>query len=204
MKHTIYDDDRPENIRGVIFWTVLFLTIGYVAFNAVSPNNDVNIAVDILVGTFATMALVYYIGAAAKAIWTGSRANTDYLIVGICLSWASQDGQAWLRVVSRLSGFDLAFTNSELFAPVKLLSVIAAILHVIPKGAADGVVPQGNKKSVLWSFAFAISLAGLVLFFKPDPRPWIKMMPSWSKDMFHTGALPSKNRQQQDASRLLP
>lgn len=194
MKHTIYDQDRPENIRGVIGWTVLLLAIGYVAFNAVFPNNDVNIAVDVLVGVFATMALSYYVGAAIRAIWVGSRANTDYLIVGICLSWMSQDGQAWLRVISRLSGFDLSFTNSELFGPVKLLSIIAAVLHVIPRGAANGVVPQGNKKAVAWSFAVAALLAGTILITKPDPRPLIKMMPGWTRDAFQTGSLPSASR----------
>ena len=189
MKHTIYDQDGSENIRGVIGWTVFFLAVGYVAFNAVLPNNDVNIAVDVLVGVFATMALTYYVGAAARAIWSGSRANTDYLIVGICLSWMSQDGQAWLRVVSRLSGFDLAFTNSELFGPVKLLSVIAAVLHVIPKGAANGIVPRGNRNAVGWSMAIAVLIAGLILAIKPDPKPLIQMMPSWTRDAFHTGAL---------------
>lgn len=190
MKHTIYDDDTPENIRGVIGWTVLLLAIGYACFNALLPNNDINIAVDVLIGTFASMALFYYIGAAARAIWVGSRANTDYLIVGICLSWLSQDGQAWLRVISRLSGFDLVFTNSELFGPVKLLSVIAAVMHVIPKGAANGVVPQADKRAVAWSFAIAAVIASLILVVKPDPRPLIKMMPNWSRDAFHTGSLP--------------
>ena len=141
-------------------------------------------------GTFATMAVSYYILAALRAVWTGSRANTDYLIVGICLSWISQDSLAWLRVVSRLSGFDPTFLNSEIFAPVKLLSVIAAVLHVIPKGAADGVVPQGNKKAVVWSFVVAALLASLILIAKPDPRPLIQLMPGWSRDAFRTGAGP--------------
>lgn len=182
-----FEDAPHENIRGVIGWTVLLLTAGYVVFNAFYPNNDVNIAVDVLVGTFATMAVSYYIVAAIKAIWTGSRANTDYLIVGICLSWLSQDALAWLRVVTRLSGFDPAFLNSEIFAPVKLLSVIAAVLHVIPKGAANGVVPRGNRSAVMVTFGVAIALAGLILAVRPDPRPLIQIMPDWSRDMFRTG-----------------
>lgn len=184
-----FEDPRPENIRGVIGWTVLLLTAGYVVFNAFYPNNDVNIAVDILVGVFATMAVSYYVAAALKAVWTGSRANTDYLIVGICLSWISQDSLAWLRVVSRLSGFDPAFLNSELFAPVKLLSVIAAVLHVIPKGAANGVVPRGNRSAVAVAFGVALVLAGVILTVRPDPRPLIQMMPDWSRDFFRTGSI---------------
>jgi hypothetical protein len=186
-----FEDHPPENIRGVIGWTVLFLTAGYVAFNAFYPNNDVNIAVDVLVGTFATMAVSYYIFAALKAVWTGSRANTDYLIVGIALSWISQDSLAWLRVVSRLSGFDPAFLNSEIFAPVKLLSVIAAVLHVIPKGAANGVVPRGNRSAVIVAFVVAVVLAGLILAIRPDPKPLIQMMPDWSRDIFRTGGAKS-------------
>ncbi|MCJ2037590.1 hypothetical protein MKK55_01250 [Methylobacterium sp. J-059] len=73
---------------------------------------------------------------------------------------------------------------------LKLLSVIAAVLHVIPKDAADGVIPQGNKKTFVWSFVIAAILAGLILIVRPDPRPLIQMMPGWSKDAFHTGSRP--------------
>lgn len=176
-----------ENIRGVIWWTVIFMGAGFLALNAFHPNNDVNIAVDILIGVMSTMALSFYIFTAIKAVWTGSRAHVDYLIVGIALSWLSQDGQAWLRVISRLSGFDPAFVNSELFAPIKLLSVVAAVLHVVPKGAANGVVPRGNSAAVAASFVVAAVIATLVLTFKPNPKPYIDMMPGWSRDFFQTG-----------------
>lgn len=187
----IYDDDRPENIRSIIGWTVFVLMSGFVVVNAFVPNNDVNIAVDVLVGVMATMALTFYIGRATAAIWTGSRTNTDYLIVGIALSWLSQDGQAWLRVVARLSDFDPAWVNSELFAPVKLLSVVAAVLHVIPKGAANGVVPRGSRVAVIGFFGLAAVLAVTILAARPDPRPIIDRMPGWSRDLFQTGEAPA-------------
>lgn len=187
MKHTIYDDDRPENIRSTIGWTVAILTIGYILINAFVPNNDINIAVDVLVGVMATMALVYYLGAAVRAVWTGSQANTDYLIVGITLSWLSQDGQAWMRVVARLSQFDPAFLNSELFAPLKLLSVVAAVLHVIPRGAANGVVPTGDRVAVGIALLVAAVLSVGILTLRPDPRPMIQNAPIWMKDLFQTG-----------------
>lgn len=185
----IYDDPRPENIRSTIGWTVFVLVLGYVVVNALVPNNDVNIGVSVLVGTTATMVLCFYLMTAIKAIWTGSDRHTDYLIVGIVLSWISQDGQAWLSVAARLSGFSPILMNSELFAPLKLLSVVAAVLHVIPRGAADGVVPRSNKAAVFGFLGLAGFLAVLILVVKPDLSPWIDRMPGWSRDWFSTGAM---------------
>ncbi|MRI57472.1 hypothetical protein D8770_26600 [Methylobacterium sp. DB1607] len=187
----IYHDPRPENIRSVIAWTAFLLGCGYIALNAVLPNNDMNIAVDILIGVMATVVLSFYIRAGILALWTGSRTNTDYLIVGIALSWLSQDGQAWLRTILRLSNFNPAFANSELFVPIKLLTVIAAVLHIVPKGAANGVVPRGNTYSVLVGFGIAAVLVFATLVYKPDVQPVIDRMPPWTRDLFRTGAVPT-------------
>lgn len=188
----IYDDPRPENIRGVIAWTVFALGCGYVALNAVLPNNDLNIAVDILIGVMAMVVLSFYIKAAWLALWTGSHTNTDYLIVGIALSWLSQDGQAWLRALLRLSNFNPAFANSEFFVPIKLLTVVAAVLHIVPKGAANGVVPKGNTMSVVFGFGVAAALVVGTLVIRPDVQPVIDRMPPWTRDLFRTGAVPSE------------
>ncbi|EHP94853.1 hypothetical protein [Methylorubrum extorquens] len=187
----IYHDPSPENIRSVIAWTAFLLGCGYVTLNAVLPNNDLNIAVDILIGVMATLVLGFYFWTFVLAIWTGSRKNTDFLIVGIALSWMSQDGQAWLRVILRMSGFSPAFANSELFVPIKLLSVIAAVLHIIPKGAANGVVPRGNTFSVLAGFGVAAALVLGALVIRPDVQPVIDRMPPWTRDLFRTGAIPT-------------
>lgn len=187
----IYHDPRPENIRSVILWTAFVLACGYVALNAILPNNDLNIAVDILIGVMAAVVLTFYIKAAWLALWTGSRTNTDYLIVGIALSWLSQDGQAWLRTILRLSNFSPAFANSELFVPIKLLTVVAAVLHIVPKGAANGIVPRGNTNSVLIGFGIAVALIFGTLVYRPDVGPWIDRMPPWTRDLFRTGAIPT-------------
>ena len=187
----IYHDPRPENIRSIIAWTAFVLGCGYVALNAVLPNNDMNIAVDILIGVMALVVLSFYIRAAFLALWTGSEKNTDYLIVGICLSWMSQDGQAWLRAILRLSGFNQTLANSELFVPIKLLSVIAAVLHIVPKGAANGVVPRGNAHAIIIGLFVAAGLVVATLIVKPDVQPFIDRMPGWSRDLFRTGFAPS-------------
>lgn len=186
-----YDHEEPANVRSTIAWTVFVLILGYIAFNAAYPNNDVNVAIGVLQGTMATMVLCYYFWWAIKAIWKKSQDREDYLIAGIVLAWISTDGQAWLSVVARLAKFPPEFVNSELFAPVKLISVVAAVLHVIPKGAANGVIPRGNKKAVSIFFGIAFVLATLILAFRPDPKPWIDRMPSWSKDTFRTGQRPA-------------
>lgn len=188
----IYHDPRPENIRSVILWTAFVLGCGFVTLNAFLPNNDLNIAVDILIGVMAMVVLTFYVRAAFLALWVGSRTNTDYLIVGIALSWLSQDGQAWLRTVLRLSNFNPAFANSELFVPIKLLTVVAAVLHIVPKGAANGVVPRGNTYSVMVGFVIATVLVISTLVYRPDVHPLIDRMPPWTRDLFRTGAIPTE------------
>lgn len=188
----IYHDPTPENIRSVIAWAAFVIGCGYLVLNVALPNNDVNIAVDILIGVMALVVLAFYIPAALLALWTGSRANTDYLIVGIALSWMSQDGQAWLRAILRLSNFNPAFANSEFFVPIKLLSVVAAVLHIVPRGAANGIVPKGNTASVLVGFGLASLLVFVTLIYRPDVQPMIDRLPGWTRDLFHTGAIPTE------------
>ncbi|GJE25369.1 hypothetical protein [Methylobacterium organophilum] len=105
------------------------------------------------------------------------------------MSWISQDGQAWLRVISRLSNFNPAFVNSEIFGLVKLVTVVAAVLHIVPKGAVNGVIPRGNTYSVVVAFLVAAVLAVGLLSWKPKPQPQIERMPGWTRDLFQTGAV---------------
>ena len=187
--HSIYDSDKPENIRSIIAWLIGFLTFGYIALNAFVPNGDMNIGIDVLLTVMALSALSYYIAAALRAIISGSRVYIDFLIVAISLSWLSQGGQAALRVITRLSGFDPAFVNNELFGVFKLMSVIAAVLHILPRGAADGVVPKSNTATVLGSFLFAAVLAVTVVVTKPDPKPLIDRSLPWIGDWFRSGEI---------------
>lgn len=183
----IYDRERPETIRSTIYLSSLILVTGYVILNIFMPNNDMNLIVGVMQVVGATMVLCYYIWAAIKAIFTGSSANVDFLIVGIVLSWISTDGQAALALLARLSNFPPTLMNSELFPPLKLLSVIAAILHVIPRGAADGVVPASNKASVAAFMVVSVVLATALVMTKPDPTNMINNAPQWMRDFWQTG-----------------
>lgn len=183
----IYDRTTPETIRSTIYLSALILIIGYCTLNVFLPNNDMNLIVGMMQVVMATMVLCYYIVAAIKAVFTGSSKNVDFLIVGIVLSWISTDGQAALALLARLSGFPPALMNSELFPPLKLLSVIAAILHVIPRGAADGVVPKSNKATVVGFVLVSLILAAILVVAKPDPTNFINSTPPWMRDFWETG-----------------
>lgn len=186
-KHLIYDSDRPENIRSIIGWLVGTLAFGYLLLNVFTPNADMNIGIDVLLSVMSIAALTYYAGAAIRAILTSSRAYIDYLIVAIALSWLSQGGQAALRVIARLSKFDPAFVNNELFGILKLASVVAAVCHILPRGAADGVVPKSNTATVLSAFVIAAILAVVVVATKPDPRLFIERSRPYIGDWFRPG-----------------
>ncbi len=186
----IYDDNRPENIRSTIAWLAGILAFGLLGFNVFLPNNDVNIGIGVLIVSFSTMVLTLYGVAAARAILTGSVKHTDYLIVGICLSWFATEGREIVVIIARLANLSPAILNSDFLLYLKLLYPIAAILHVLPKGAVDGVVPKGNKVVVISTFAIATVLAVVVVSIKPDTTDLIEKIPMWLKDYWRTGAGP--------------
>jgi hypothetical protein len=185
----IYNDDRPENVRSTIGWVCFFLLFGFVTFNAIYANNDVNIALDTIITVFGLYVVIKYAWKSVLAILKGSRASADYLIVGITLSWAGQAGRAAGSIVTRLSGFDPVWLNSEFFGWIKLLTIVAAVCHVVPAGAIRENVPAPSRFGVAGAFFVSIGLIVLLLAYKPDLRPWIDVMPGWSRDTFNTGGL---------------
>lgn len=184
----IYNDSRPENVRSTIGWVCFVLLFGFVAFNSIWPNNDVNIAADILIFVFGLHVVWKYARVSLSAILSGSGESPDYLIVGITLSWVGQSFRAVGSIVSRLSGFDPVWLNSEFFGWIKLITIIAAICHVVPAGAIKENVPAASRFGVAGAFIVSVVLTVAVLAYKPDPKPWIDNMPGWARDMFHTGA----------------
>ncbi len=189
-RHSVYDAPGPENVRSVIGLSSVGLLFLYLGLNALAPNNDVNIVLSIVQGTMATMVLFFYLPRAVYAICIASQDKQDYLIVGIVLGWLATDGQAWLTAIARLAGMPPTFLNSELFAIPKVIYIVAAVMHVIPRGAANGVIPRGNKAFAALCFAASVALSIVTLAVRPDPRPLIDMMPAWTRDVFQTGALP--------------
>lgn len=203
----IYNHDGPENVRSTIGWVCFLLLFGFVAFNVFYQNNDVNIALDSIISVFGFYVVLKYARKSIIAILSGSGDSADYLIVGITLSWAGQALRAAGSIVTRLSAFDPAWLNSEFFGWIKLLTIMAAVCHVVPAGAIrrDGKesIPAPSRFGVAGAFAIAFTLIFVLLAYKPDLRPWIERMPGWSKDTFHTGQRPTTGAQSSDGWPLL-
>jgi hypothetical protein len=199
----IYNDDSPENVRSTISWVVFFLILGFVIFNVFWANNDVNLALDTIITVFGLHVVWKYARRSILTIVKGDGEAADYLIVGITLSWLGQAGRAAGSIITRLSGFDPVWLNSEFFGWVKLITIIAAVCHVIPAGAIrrDGreSIPAPSRFGVAGAFFISISVIVLLLVYKPNLKPWVDSLPHWSRDMFNTGTLISGREKHADA-----
>ena len=58
--HSIYDSDKPENIRSIIAWLIGLLAFGYIVLNSFIPNSDMNIGIDVLLTVMALSARTFY------------------------------------------------------------------------------------------------------------------------------------------------
>jgi hypothetical protein len=187
----IYNDDSPENVRSTIWLVCFLLIVGYGCINVFSPNNDVNLGLDTIIGVLGLYVVFKYLRRSVLTILTGSGDSSDFLIVGVCLSWLSQSGRAAGSIVTRLSGFDPAWLNSEYFGIVKMITIVAAVCHVVPAGAikANGreSVPAPSRYGLAFAFLLSFALVFVLLAYKPDLKPWVDQMPAWSLDMFQTG-----------------
>lgn len=184
----IYDQKGPDHIRGAIWLTVILLGFGYSVINAFVPNSDMNIAIGVLQASAATMVVYIYGKDAWQALRKKNPARTDFLIVGIVLAWLSTDGQAILAVLFRLSGMPSWFVNSELYAPIRLLSVVAAVLHVTAPGAVDGLVPRKNRIAMGLGLGGAVLVMLVLLWQRPDIGPIIERTRPYISDWWSTGA----------------
>lgn len=191
----IYNHDGPETVGSTISWTCFVLGAGYVALNIFLPNNDLNIFLDAIIWVLGLYVVIKYLPRSAVTIIKGHGSSADFLVVGIFLSWLSQSGRAAGSIVTRLSSFDPSWLNGEYFGLVKLLTILAAVCHVIAAGAIqfpDGSesLPRRSRYGLLVTFLVATLLGGILISQKPDLKPWIDRMPGWSKDLFHTGMRP--------------
>lgn len=195
----IYNDDRPENVRSTIGWVCFLLVIAFVGSNAFYPNSDINIGLDTMIGVLGLYVVLKYLRRSVFTILNGGGDASDFLIVGVLLSWLGQALRAGGSIVTRLSGFDAVWINSEVWGWMKIITVIAAVCHVVPAGAikANGreSVPAPSRFGLAGAFFISFVLTIALLAAKPDPRPWIDRMPGWSRDMFNTGALKPQNRE---------
>lgn len=63
----IYNDNRPERIRGTIYISALVLLVGYQLINAFVPNADMIVATRTLAARFDAVVLDVYAGDAWRA-----------------------------------------------------------------------------------------------------------------------------------------
>lgn len=179
------------NVRSTILWWCFLLGLAYVAFNAFFPNNDVNVALDAIIAVLSLYVVAKYTVKSTLAIFSGEGDSGSFLIVGVFLSWLTQSGRAMGSIVSRLSGFDPSWLNSEFFGWIKILTIFAAVCHVVAAGAIqrDGKesVPAPSRYGLGIAFAIAFALAATLVAVKPNLRPFVDDLPTWSIDMFRTG-----------------
>lgn len=185
------DYRRRADVRSTILWSCFLLGLAYLALNVFFPNNDVNIALDAVIAVLSIYVVAKYTVKSALAIFSGDADSGSFLIVGVFLSWMTQSGRATGSIISRLSGFDSAWVNSEFFGWVKLATIFAAICHVVAAGAIrrDGKesVPAPSRYGLGITLAISFAVAATLLAFKPNVKPMIDDLPNWSIDMFRTG-----------------
>lgn len=207
----IYNDTRPENVRSTIGWVCFLVVLGYVSFNVFWPNNDTNIGLDNIISVLGLYVVIKYMRRSVVSILTGAGDASDFLIVGVVLSWLGQSLRAIGSIVTRLSGFDPVWLNSEVWGVIKLVTIIAAVCHVVPAGAVhtdDGEsVPAPSRFGLAGAFLISIVLTILILNYKPNPKPWIDNMPGWARDMFQTGSFKPRSpesRRSMEAAAIPP
>ena len=187
------DYNERANVRSTILWSCLLMGLAYVAFNAFFANNDVNIGLDAIICVLSLYVVAKYTVKSTLAIFSGEADSGSFLIVGVFLSWLTQSGRAAGSVVSRLSGFDPTWLNSEFFGWVKIATIFAAICHVVAAGAIqrDGKesVPAPSRHGLGVTLVVAFGLAAFLIAYKPDLRPVIDALPKWSIDTFRTGSI---------------
>ncbi len=209
----IYNDTRPEGIRGTVYLTVLTLLFGYQFANVFVSNADMIISVRILAASMYSAVIYIYAPDAIEALrrpneppgleglttverdlrmqLNRERMRSDFLILGIWLSFLSQFFQNVYAVLARLAGMPQWFINSEILGPTILMSVVAAALHLTIPGGADGIVPRRNRYSLGAGVAVAIMLTGVTVSARPDVAPYLERARPWIGDWWHTGQAPA-------------
>lgn len=169
----IYNDERPELIRGRIWLALLGLFAAFGVIALFLPNADTIMAAHVFRMAACSTVVVVYWTDAWEAVKKAEPERTDYLIVGIWLSFLSNAFQSLQGIVGRMGGLPSWWLNNDLIAPTLAASVIAAVLHVSAPGAVDGVVPRRNRIAMGVSFGIAVLLMGSLTLAQPDISPWL-------------------------------
>lgn len=204
----IYNDTRPEGIRGTIYLSTLLLFAGYELVNVFTPNSDMIVAARILAASIYGAVIYIYAPDAFLALrrpipypipeetddqmrqyilrLERERVRQDFLILGIWLSFLSQFLQAVYAVLARLAGMPRWFVDSEILGHAVLISVVGGILHLTIPGVVDGNVPRRNRFTLGAGVAVAILIVGAVTASKPNIGPQLDLLRPWIGDWWGT------------------
>lgn len=183
----IFRPDRPARIRWTILLSATLLFAGYQTINAFVSNADMILATRVLALGFYATVLYVYGPDAARAVMSGTE-RTDFLVVGIWVSFLSHAGQSLYSVLYRLAPTPWLL-NSEIVSPIVLLSVIGSVLHVGAPGAVDGRVPRRNRIALGSCVGVAVCLVAAILATRPDIGPMLDRVRPYISDWWATGSL---------------
>ncbi|NEU14705.1 hypothetical protein G3T14_21740 [Methylobacterium sp. BTF04] len=184
---SIYNDERPEHIRGAIYLAVIGLFAVYQVVNAFVANADMILAVRIIACAIYAAVLYVYAPDAWTAASNRDPERGDFLIVGIWLSFAGHLGQGLYAIAYRLAEAPAWLLNAEVIAPITIVSAIAGVLHVSAPGAFKGTVPRRNRYALALALALGVLALGVLLTTRPDIKPIIDRARPYIGDFFRTG-----------------
>lgn len=180
----------PERIRRTIYLSVAGLLVGYQAVNAFVPNSEMILATRVLALGFYATVLYVYGPDAWRALFSRHPKRSDFLVIGIFVSFLSHFGQSFYSILYRLAPSTWLF-NSEFLAVVVQLSIVAAMLHVTAPGAVDGTVPRRNRIALGIGVGLATLAVGGVLLSRPDVAPVLDRLRPYIGDFWRTGEVRS-------------
>lgn len=180
----------PDGIRQVLYLTALLLLIGYQTINAFVPNADMIVATRILAAGFYSAVVFAYAGDAWEAVRAPKPQKSDFLIVGIWLSFLSHLMQTIYAIIYRLADAPLWLLNAEVVPFIVGASILAAMLHIVATGAIEGEVPRRSQVALGIGVGMAVILVGAILATRPDIAPVIERTRPWIGDWWKTGAAP--------------
>lgn len=186
----IYNDERPERIRGIVYLLSLLMFGLYQGVNIFVPNADAIVGLRILASAVYSAVLTKYWKVAFRAFAAPDPSKEDFLLAGIWLSFLAHNLQTIYSVLYRLANAPPWLLNAEVVPFIVIISMIAGALHVVAPGAYnEGTIPPRDRTALAIGVAIAVLLIGTLVATRPDIRPIMERLRPAIDDWFHTGQL---------------
>ena len=182
--------DGPTGIRQVLYLTGLALVAGYQTINVFVPNADMIVATRILATGFYAAVVFAYAGDAWDAVRAPEPEKSDWLIVGIWLSFLSHLCQSIYAIIYRLADAPMWLLNAEVVPFIVGLSMVAAMLHILATGGVKEGVPRRSQVTLGLATGLAVIVVGGVIATRPDIAPVIERARPYIGDWWKTGFVP--------------